>query len=103
MRQHERAHELAVTAFDLVILLARNARFAPALQRQPVVVHVDAHLFARQTRELGGEHKGVGGFAEIDGGRPALRAMRRQALEAVLDADQIAERVPARKDHDSRS
>ena len=82
LRQHERAHELAVAALDLVILLARDARFAAALQRQPVVVHVDAHLLARQARELGGEDERVGRFAEIDGRRPALRAVRRQALEA---------------------
>jgi hypothetical protein len=31
-----------------------------------------------------------------------LRTMRRQALEAMLNADEIAERVPASKDHDSR-
>jgi len=91
-----------VTAFDLVILLAGNACFAPPLKRQPIVVHVDAHLIARQSREFSGEHKCIGGFAEIDGRRPALRTMRRQALEAVLDADEVAERVPARKDHDSR-
>src|SRR5688572_27270561 len=47
MRQHERAHELAVAALDLVILLARDARFAAPLQRQPVVMHVDAHLLPR--------------------------------------------------------
>ena len=87
MRQHERAHELAVAALDLVILLARNARFASSLERQPVVMHVDAHLLARQARELGRENKRIGGFAEIDCRRPALRTMRRQALEALLDAD----------------
>ena len=64
-------------------------------------MHVDAHLLARQARELGGEDERIAGFAQIDGGRPALRPMRRKAFEAVLNADQIAERVPARKDHDS--
>jgi hypothetical protein len=29
-----------------------------------------------------------------------LRSVRRKSFEAVLNTDQIAERVPARKDHD---
>ena len=103
VRQHEGAHELAVAAFDLVILLARHARLAAALQRQPVVVNVDAHLLARQAGSSAVKMNASAGFAQVDGRRPALRAVRRQALEAVLDADQIAERVPARKDHDSAS
>ena len=92
-----------MAAFNLVILLARDARLAAALQRQAVFVNVDSHLLAREAGQLGGEDERVGGLAEVDGRRPALRAVRREALEAMLDADQIAERVPARKDHDSAS
>ena len=102
MRQHERAAELAVAALDLVILLARDARFAAALQRQPVVVHVDADLFARQARQLGGENERVRRFRTGRRQAPSPAAHGRKPLEAVLNADQIAERVPARKDHDFR-
>ena len=49
-RQREGARELAVSAFDLMVLLAGHAGVAAALQRQPAVVHFDAHLFAREAR-----------------------------------------------------
>ena len=76
-----------MAALDLVILLARLSRLAAALQRQAVVVYVDAYLFAGHTWELGGEDECLAGFAEVDGRRPSVRAVRREALEAVLNAD----------------
>ena len=63
-------------------------------------MHVDANLFARQTWELGGEHERVARFAQVNGRCPSLRPMRDKSLKAVLDANQIAKRVPARIDHD---
>ena len=93
------ARELAVAAFDLVILLARDARVAAALQRDAPVVHLDAHLFARYTRQLGGHDERVGGLAQIDGRRPALGAGRGQPLEPMLNRQQVAERIPACKGH----
>jgi len=76
-----------MAAFDLVILLARLPRLAAALQSQPVVVDVNSNLFARQTRELGGEDERLARFAQVNGGRPSLRPVRRKAFEAVLNAD----------------
>ena len=76
-----------MAAFDLVILLARLPRLASALQRQAVVVDVNPNLFARQAGELGGEHERVARFAQVNGGRPSLRPMRRKAFEAVMNAD----------------
>ncbi len=90
-----------MAAFDLVILLALLARLAAALERQAVVVNINADLLARQTGELGGEYERLARFAQVHGGRPSLRSMGRKAFEAVLNADQIAERVPAREHHDS--
>jgi hypothetical protein len=91
-----------MAAFDLVILLARHAGFAAALQRQAVFMHVDPHLFTRQAGKFSSENEGPVRFAQIDRRRPALRPMRGQSFQAVLDADQIAEGIPTRKDHDSR-
>ena len=76
-----------MAAFDLVILLARLPRLAAALQRQAVVVDVNPNLLARQTRELGGEYECLTRFAQVDGGRPSLRPVRRKPFEAVLNAD----------------
>lgn len=47
-RQRKRSRKFAVPAFDLMILLARDARVAPALQRDPAVVDVDPDLLPRQ-------------------------------------------------------
>ena len=88
-----------MAAFDLMVLLARHAGVAAALQRESAVVDFDANLFARQARELGGHDEGVGGFAEVDGRRPALRTGRGQPLEPMLDGEQVAERIPACKGH----
>ena len=89
-----------MAAFDLVVLLARLPRLATALHRQAVVMHIDPDLLARQTRELGGEHVRIVGLAQVNGGRPPLRPVGRKAFESVLNANQIAERVPARIDHE---
>src|SRR5688572_2414869 len=100
LRQQERAAELAMSALHLVILIARDARFTPSLQRELVVMHVNADLIAGETGQLDGENERVRGFTQINGGRPALRPMNGQPLEAMLNPDEVAERVPARKDHD---
>ena len=89
-----------MSALDLMVLLARHARVAAALQRQPAVVHLDANLLARETGQFGGDDEGVGGFAQVDGRRPALRTRRGHPLEPMLNGEQIAERIPACKCHD---
>ena len=76
-----------MTAFDLVILLARLPRFAPALQRQTVVMNVNPNLFTCETGELGGEDERLARLAQVHGRRPPLRPMRRKPFEAVLNAD----------------
>ena len=80
--QGEGARELAVPALDLVVLLAGHARVAAALQRDAAVVHLDAHLVARQARQFGGDDERVGGFAQVDGRRPALRGRTRTVARA---------------------
>jgi hypothetical protein len=45
-RQRECPRELAVSALDLMVLLAWDARVTAAVQRDPAVVHFDANLFA---------------------------------------------------------
>ena len=78
----EGAAELAVSALDLVIVLARDARVAPALQGQPAVVDVDAYLVAGETRQFGGEderacavsQRSTAGAQPCGPVRPAARA-----------------------------
>jgi hypothetical protein len=95
--------ELAVAALHLVIVLAAHAGGAPSLQDEAAVLHLDADLVAGEPGQFGGEDEGVGGLAEVHGRRPSLRPARGQALEAVLDADELAEGVPARKRHNLAS
>jgi elongation factor P len=85
-----------------MVLLAGDAGIAATLQGDTAVVHLDANLLARQAGQLRRHDEGVGGFTEVHGWRPALRA-RRQPLEAVLDGQQVAQRVPASKSHVSDS
>ena len=68
---------------------------------EPAVVHLDADLLAREPGQFGGDDEGVGGLAQVDGRRPALRAGGGQPLESVLNREQIAERIPARESHDT--
>ena len=50
--QGEGPRELAVAALDLVVLLARDAGVAPALQGDAAVLHFDAHLVAGTGRAV---------------------------------------------------
>ena len=90
-----------MAALDLVVLLAGDAGVAPALQRHPAVLHFDAHLLPRQPGKLGRDDQRIGGFAEVDGRRPALRGGRGQPLQPVLNREQVAERIPACEGHGS--
>ena len=56
---------------------------------------------ARQAGQFGGDDEGVGGLAQVDGRRPALRAGGGQPLEPMLNREQVAKRIPARKCHDT--
>ena len=101
-RQRKRSRKLAVSAFDLVVLLARDASIATALQDDSAVVNFDADLVAGQPWQFGRNNEGVGGFTEVDGWHPPLWA-RRQPLETVLDGQQVAQWVPASESHVSDS
>ena len=79
--QKDAAAELAVAAFDLVILLARHARFAAALQGQLAVADVDANLFAGHARQFGGQDIGLRRFrrGRWRGSSPAARSTSARA------------------------
>ena len=97
MRQQERAAEFAVSALHLVILIARDACFTPSLQRELVVMPIDADLLADEPGQLDAEDKRVLGLTQINGGLPALRSMNGKQNEAMLNPDELAERDPALK------
>ena len=78
-----------MATFDLMILLARDARVPAALQRQSTVLHVDADLLTRDTWQFGGDDKSVRGLTQIDSRGPALWAGR-NALETMLNGQQVA-------------
>lgn len=101
MGQHEMAEEFAVAPFDLVILVARDARITPALQRQAILMHVDADLLTRESRQFGSKDERVSGLTQVNGRRPTLWPMRREALQPMLNTYQVAEGIPAREHHDS--
>ena len=88
-----------MAAFHLVVLLAWHARVAPALKRDAAVLHFNADLVAREAGEFGSDDKRIGRFTEVDRWCPALRPRGRQPLEAMLNREQVAERVPTCKCH----
>lgn len=86
-------------AFHLVVLLARHASIATALQREPAVVQFDADLLARHAGQLRGHHERLRGFTQVHGRCPTL-GPRGHAFETVLNGQEIAEGVPPSKCHD---
>ena len=51
--------------------------------------------------QFGRDDVGVGGLVEIDGRRPAGAFVAREPLHAFLEREQIAQRIPARKRHET--
>ena len=101
-RQLERAAEAAVAALDAMILLARHVALAP---RDPEIVSwpsltLDLDVVARRGPGSSAViDVFVGGFMDVDRRNPACGAGR-EPVEPLLDGQQIANRIPARKRHD---
>ena len=85
-------------ALDLVVLLARNARVATTLERESSVLHLDADLFASNPGELRGHDEGLGRLAEIHRRCPSLWTGG-NALQSMLDREEVPQRVPSCKRH----
>ena len=79
---------------------ARRPSGRVALQRQLAVVKADLDVVPLQPGQFRGEDVGVGGLVEIDRRRPAGALVARRAVHALLEREQIAQRIPAREGHE---
>jgi len=98
-RQLKGAAERSVAALDAMILLAGGRTLAAcARHREPTVVKLDIDLAAGQPWHFSGDDVCVGGLVEINGRSPACGAGR-EAVQALLNREQVADRIPPGKGH----
>lgn len=98
-RKLEGAAEAAVSAFEAVVLFAGNLTF-PTLSRNlyPPVVHLYVHVVSAKARQFRGDDVLVSGFVNVYRWSPA-GWRGRKAVQALLNGQQIANRIPSRKRH----
>src|SRR4051812_11657286 len=96
-----RACEGAVAALDEGEMLARaEARLALAGERQPPVVKMNLDVAAGDAGKLRRDDVVVGRLVQIDRRFPPGMSGR-ESIQALLDGQQVANRIPAREGHDS--
>src|SRR6185503_13970391 len=87
-----------VAALDLVemndVTRGRHAVDPLAADGEPRILEGELDMLTGEPREFGGDHVSVAGFVDVDGGRPRVRAMRRQTLEAFMPHLQVPHRIP---------
>src|SRR5262249_53959018 len=97
--QFERACELALAALESMVLFeGRGTLAAKAGNGDRVVgrVHLDIRL--EHAWQLRGEDERVGSLVHVDGGSPAALSGR-ITVQALLNRQQIAQRIPSGKRH----
>jgi len=88
-----------VAALETVELLAGDRTLLPhAAQGEAAVAGLNVDVVAFDARNLGGQDVGVGGFVEVNRGLPA-GGPRREPVQALLDREQIPERIPPCERH----
>ena len=99
-RQLERPLKRAVAALEAMELFAGHWPLLPhAGQHEAAVAGLDVDIVAVYSGDFGGEDVRLRRFVEIDRGLPS-RGPWREAVQALLDREEIAERIPACKGHD---
>src|SRR5689334_6003440 len=82
-------------------LFARHGPLLPhARQDEASVAALDVDLVAVHAGDFGGQDVRVRSFVEVDRGLPPS-GTRREAVQALLDRQEIAERIPPCKGHDT--
>ena len=71
-------------------------------QRDAVIGGLDGDVGLEDARQFGGEDVRLGGLVQVDRWLPAGRPGR-ETVQALLDGEQVAQRIPAGKRHRSAS
>ena len=88
-----------MSALETVELLAGDGTLLPhAGQGEAAVAGLNVDVVSFDARNLGGQDVGVRGFVEVDRGLPAS-GPGRKPVQALLDREEIAKRIPAGKRH----
>ena len=102
VRQDEGPGEAAVAPFDtLEPQRLRVVRRALAPQRQLPVLDLNLDVLAGETRHLGGHDVAVGNLEQIDRRHPARLVAAGQAIDPLVERQEVLERIPPRKGHKS--
>src|SRR3954470_17575977 len=101
--QREGAGEAAMSAFDAVILLARNVAAgrgrARAADDDAAVLGMDLDLVAAQPGEFRRQYVFARRFVEIDRWSPARGVGADQVPELFVEREDVAQWIPAREGH----
>src|SRR4029453_327648 len=99
--EREAAEEGAVAALNAMETLARHVGLGPRpLQDQLAVVKPNLDVVSLQPWQLRGDDVSVRGLVEIDRRRPPRALVAREPLHALLEREEIAQRIPACKGHE---